>query len=93
VVLVTIDDAVLEELVNAATTGAAADDVTPAVTPGGTWTAERIEWLRRLHRDCRAGLDGPAGQATWAITEDGRAVGAARLDAPMRTAFSRRVFG
>jgi RimJ/RimL family protein N-acetyltransferase len=79
VVLVAIDDAVLEELVDAATTGAAADEVTPPVTPGGTWTAERIEWLGRLHRDCRAGLDGPAGQATWAITEDGRVVGAVRL--------------
>ena len=46
---------------------------------GGTWTPERIEWLRRLRRDCRAGLDGPAGQATWAVTEGGHVVGAVRL--------------
>lgn len=79
VVLVAVDDAVLRALMRAATTEAAADEVTPPLTPGNTWTPERIEWLRRLHQDCRAGLSGPAGQATWAITQDGRTVGAVRL--------------
>jgi RimJ/RimL family protein N-acetyltransferase len=79
VVLVAVDDAVLDELVDAATTGADANEVTPPVTSGDAWTPNRIEWLRRLHRDCRAGLEGPAGQSTWAITEDGRVVGSVRL--------------
>jgi RimJ/RimL family protein N-acetyltransferase len=79
VVLVAVDDAVLAELVKAARTVRNANEVTPPLTPGEAWTPERIEWLRRLHRDCRAGLDGPAGQATWAITEAGRVVGAVRL--------------
>ena len=77
-VLVAVDNAVLEALVDAAT-GESANEVTPPLTPGGTWTPERIEWLRRLHRDCRAGLDGPASQATWAVTEGGHVVGAVRL--------------
>src|SRR5438046_198816 len=66
-------------MVDAATTVPNANEVTPPLTPGAAWTPERIEWLRSLHRDCRAGLDGPAGQATWAITEAGRVVGAVRL--------------
>jgi RimJ/RimL family protein N-acetyltransferase len=78
-VLVDIDDAVLDEMVDAARTVQNANEVTPPLTPGEAWTPERIDWLRRLHRDCRAGLDGPAGQATWAITEAGRVVGAVRL--------------
>ena len=79
VVLVDVDDTVLEALVTAATTEAAADEVTPPLTPGGRWTPTRIEWLRRLHRDCRTGLGGSARQATWAVTEDGQVVGAVRL--------------
>jgi RimJ/RimL family protein N-acetyltransferase len=78
VVLVDVDETVLESLVRAAT-GEAADDVTPPLTPGGTWTPERVDWLRRLHRQCRAGLSGPERQATWAITLNGRVVGAVRL--------------
>ena len=77
-VLVAVDEGVLEALVDAATSESA-NEVTPPLTPGGTWTPERVEWLRRLHRDCRAGLDGPAGQATWAVTEGGHVVGAVRL--------------
>jgi RimJ/RimL family protein N-acetyltransferase len=78
VVLVAVDNAVLEALVDAAPSESA-NEVSPPLTPGGTWTLERIEWLRRLHRDCRAGLDGPARQATWAVTEGGHVVGAVRL--------------
>ena len=34
--------------------------------------AERTDWLRRFHRDRRPGLDGPLGEATWAVAVDGR---------------------
>ena len=36
-------------------------------------------WLRQYHRDCREGLDGPAGQATFAVLDDGHVVGSVRL--------------
>jgi RimJ/RimL family protein N-acetyltransferase len=74
-----VDDATLSELVRAALEDAAADEVTPPVTPGNSWTPERIGWLRRFHTESRAGLDGPGGQASWAVELDGAVVGAVRL--------------
>lgn len=77
--LVAVDEIVLEQLVQAATTDAAADDVTPPLTAGGAWTPCRVAWLRSFHRDRRTGSSGPAGEATWAVTADGRVVGSVRL--------------
>lgn len=74
-----VDEVVLEQLVLAATTDAAADEVTPPLTEGPGWTATRVTWLRSFHRDCRTGLDGPAREATWAIAVDDHVVGSARL--------------
>lgn len=79
VTLVSVDEVVLAQLVHAATTGAAADEVTPPLTPGGGWTAERERWLHAYHRDRRPGLDGPCGEATWAVSWDGYVVGGTRL--------------
>lgn len=78
-VLAAVDDTVLEQLVHSATSDAAANEVTPPVSPGGSWTAARVEWLRNFHRARRAGLDGPAGEATWAIVVGGKVVGSVRL--------------
>ncbi|MBN1092486.1 GNAT family N-acetyltransferase [Blastococcus sp. TML/M2B] len=74
-------------MVAAALEGASADEVTPPVTPGPGWSPERVEWLRAFHRDRRAGLDGPAGEVTWAVVEfapgedqdTGRVLGSVRL--------------
>lgn len=77
--LVEIDDQVLALLVGAATEGAAPDEVTPPLTPGTAWTPERIAWLHDFHRDRRAGLDGAAQEATWAVVVDGAVVGSVRL--------------
>jgi RimJ/RimL family protein N-acetyltransferase len=77
--LVAVDDEVLEHLVHAAVTRAAADEVTPAVTAGCEWTAARITWLTDFHRERRPGLDGPAGEATWAICVNRDVVGSVRL--------------
>jgi RimJ/RimL family protein N-acetyltransferase len=78
VALVDVDETVLDRMVRAALSDAAPDEVTaPMAGPG--WGPERIEWLRRLHRDRRAGLDGPLGEATWGIVVDGHVVGAVRL--------------
>lgn len=79
VTLVDVDEPTLDRLVHAAITDAAADEVTAPVTPGPAWSLARITWLRDLHRRCRTGLDGPAGQATWAIVADEEVVGAVRL--------------
>jgi RimJ/RimL family protein N-acetyltransferase len=76
--LLAVDEAVLSRLVGAALSDAAPDEVTPPMA-GNRWGPERIEWLRRLHRDRRPGLDGPLGEATWAIGVDGEVVGAVRL--------------
>jgi RimJ/RimL family protein N-acetyltransferase len=77
--LAAVDEAVLVRLVGAALAGAAPGEVTPPVVSGDRWGPERIEWLRRFHRDRRLGLDGPLGEATWAITAGGDVVGAVRL--------------
>jgi RimJ/RimL family protein N-acetyltransferase len=74
-----VDEAVLARLIGAALSGAEPDEVTPPVPSAGRWGPERIEWLRRFHRDRRMGLDGPLGEATWAVASDGEIVGAVRL--------------
>ena len=79
VTLVDVDDDVLAQLVHVATTGAAADQVTPPLTSRSAWTPERTTWLRDYHRDRRTGLDGPLDEVTWAVVVDGAVVGGARL--------------
>lgn len=69
----------LEALVHVALTDAAADDVTPPLTPGMGWTTERLDWLRAYHRDRRAGLDGPLREGTWAVLVDSVVLGSVRL--------------
>jgi RimJ/RimL family protein N-acetyltransferase len=77
--LVAVDDTVLEQLVQAAVTEAVADEVTPPLTAGPSWTPTRVAWLRDFHRDRRLGLAGPAGEASWAVVFDERVVGSVRL--------------
>jgi RimJ/RimL family protein N-acetyltransferase len=84
--LVAIDEAVLDELLQAATGDAAAHEVTPPQIVGATWTPGRVSWLRSFHRERRDGLCGPAGEATWAVRVDGHVVGSVRLK---RTSESR----
>jgi RimJ/RimL family protein N-acetyltransferase len=76
--LVAVDEQVLAALVQAATRGAAPDEVTPPPLGDG-WTPARTAWLRAYHRDRRAGLAGPLGEATWAVLVGGSPVGGARL--------------
>ena len=79
--LVDVDETVLSELVEIATSDAHANEVTPPLTLENSWTPERIAWLQAFHRERRSGLTGPAGEATWAVTVDGRIVGSVRLKA------------
>jgi RimJ/RimL family protein N-acetyltransferase len=76
--LLDVDETVLARLVGAALRDAEPDEVTPPMA-GAQWGPERIEWLCRLHRDRRLGLDGPLGEATWAVSLDGEVVGGIRL--------------
>ena len=69
----------LEQLVGAALGDAAAGEVTPPVTPGDEWTAERAEWLRTFHRTRSPDLAGDDAEMTWAVVADGQVVGAIRL--------------
>lgn len=77
--LIPVDDEVLDQIVDAATTDASADDVTPRLSAANEWTPERIAWLRDYHRANREGLAGPTGEATWAIVASGSVIGSARL--------------
>jgi GNAT superfamily N-acetyltransferase len=77
--LVPVDERMLERLIVVAVTEAAADDVVPPLDDAGGWNENRLVWLRQYHRDCRAGLDGPAAQASFAVLDDGHVVGSARL--------------
>jgi RimJ/RimL family protein N-acetyltransferase len=79
VTLVDIDEAVLAAVVDAAVRDAEPNEVTPPIDAVDEWTDARVDWMRDLHRSCRAGLAGPTGQATWAVFHDGRVVGAVRL--------------
>ena len=77
--LIAVDEAVLEQLVQAAVSDASADEVTPPVSAGAEWTPARVAWLERFHRDRRAGLSGAAAEATWAVVVGHAVVGSVRL--------------
>ena len=77
--LVEVDDRTLESLVVVAVRDANADDVTPPIGESEGWSPARIDWLRDIHRDRRAGLNGPAGEVTMAIHVGNSVAGAARL--------------
>ena len=77
--LMAVNEAVLAELVAVAKNSATASEVTPALTPGDDWSPQRVAWLERFHRERREGLDGPQGEATWAVVIDSQVVGSVRL--------------
>jgi len=77
--LIPVDDAVLDQLLDAAITDASADEVTPPLSAANEWTPARIAWLRDYHRANREGLAGPTGEATWAVVVSGEVIGSVRL--------------
>jgi len=79
VTLVFVGEAMLERLLELAQQDAAADDVTPPLGNGPGWNTERRAWFRAYHRAAAAGLDGPAGEKSWAVLCDGRPAGSVRL--------------
>ncbi|WP_230008992.1 GNAT family N-acetyltransferase, partial [Microbacterium sp. Bi128] len=79
VALLDVGEDVLEQLLELALRDADADEVTPPLGTTAGWNTDRISWFREFHRASAAGLDGPAGQKTWAISCDGQMAGSVRL--------------
>ncbi|CAN7351463.1 GNAT family N-acetyltransferase [Arthrobacter sp. LjRoot78] len=77
--LLDVNEEVLAALLDLALTEAAADEVTPPLGATSGWNAERIGWFRDYHRAAAAGLDGPDGQKSWAVSFGGRVAGSIRL--------------
>ncbi|ALV43538.1 GCN5 family acetyltransferase [Pseudarthrobacter sulfonivorans] len=77
--LADVDDPMLERLLELAQLDASADDVTPPLSNGTGWNAERIDWFLAYHRSAAAGLEGPAAEKSWAVLCDGSPAGAIRL--------------
>ncbi len=79
VALLDVSEAVLEQLLELALWDADPDEVTPPLGTAAGWNTDRISWFREFHRASAAGLDGPAGQKSWAISYDGQLAGSVRL--------------
>ncbi len=77
--LADVSEEILERLLALAQQDASPDDVTPPLGNGTGWNAERIDWFRAYHRAAAAGLDGPAGEKSWAVLCDGSPAGSVRL--------------
>lgn len=79
VTLEAVDEEMLVRLTAVAVADAAANDVTPPVTPGDDWTPERVAWFQEYHRACRSGGAGSRRETAWAVVADGEPVGCVRL--------------
>jgi RimJ/RimL family protein N-acetyltransferase len=77
--LVEVNELILGQLASAAITDASASEVTAPVTTENEWSPTRIAWLLDFHRTRRDGLNGPAGEITWAILLGDQVVGSVRL--------------
>ena len=76
--LVDVDEAVLEQLLELAKRDASPDEVAPPLGGPG-WNLERTAWFFSYHRAAARGLDGDAGEKSWAILADGSLAGSIRL--------------
>ncbi|WP_051020694.1 GNAT family N-acetyltransferase [Nocardia araoensis] len=77
VVLESLDEALLTDLLRTAVADADPGEVMPVDDPGTSWNADREAEFRAFHRG-RA-LASPPVEATYGIRVDGEVVGAARL--------------
>jgi ribosomal-protein-alanine N-acetyltransferase len=77
--LADVDEGLLERLLALAQLDASPDDVTPPLGDGSGWNAKRRAWFRDYHRAAATGLDGPAGEKSWAVLCDGNPAGSVRL--------------
>lgn len=78
VTLVDVDDAVADRLLELAKRDASPDEVAPPLGGPG-WNLERTAWFFSYHRAAADGLDGPAGEKSWAIMCGNELAGSVRL--------------
>ena len=76
--LADVDEAVLDQLLDLAKRDASPDEVAPPLGGPG-WNLERTAWFFSYHRAAAQGLDGEAGEKTWAILAGGSPAGSIRL--------------
>ncbi|NUS35118.1 MAG: GNAT family N-acetyltransferase [Pseudarthrobacter sp.] len=76
--LVDVDETVLPELLELAKRDASPDEVAPPAGGPG-WDLERTGWFLSYHRAAADGLDGPAGEKSWAVLCGGELAGSVRL--------------
>ncbi|WP_461035084.1 GNAT family N-acetyltransferase [Streptomyces mayteni] len=74
-----MDEENLAALLATAVADAPPEDVMPPVAGPAGWTADRREAFLAWHRARLAGLDGPAGEAAYAVADGGLVVGSVRL--------------
>ena len=78
VTLVDVDESVLEQLLALAKRDASPDEVAPPLGGPG-WNPERTQWFCSYHRAAAHGLNGLAGEKSWAILAHGSLAGSIRL--------------
>ncbi len=76
--LLDVDEEVADRLLELAKQDASPDEVAPPLGGPG-WNLERTGWFFSYHREAAAGLDGPAGEKTWAVVCAGELAGSVRL--------------
>ncbi|MEU1125537.1 GNAT family N-acetyltransferase [Streptomyces sp. NPDC005899] len=74
-----VDEEILQELLLVAVNDAEPVEVMPPVAGPPGWTTKRQEAFLAWHRARQPGLTGPLHECTFAISNDGRIVGSARL--------------
>ena len=78
VILVDVDAAVADQLLELAKRDASPDEVAPPLGGPG-WNLERTAWFFSYHHAAAEGLDGPAAEKTWAVYSGGDLAGSVRL--------------
>lgn len=76
--LADVDEKVMEQLLQLAKREASPDEVAPPLGGPG-WNLERTAWFFSYHRAAANGLDGEAGEKSWAIMAGGNIAGSIRL--------------
>ena len=78
VTLVDVDEGVADQLLQLAKRDAFPDEVAPPLGGPG-WNLERTAWFYSYHHAAAGGLDGPAGEKSWAVFRGSRIAGSVRL--------------
>ena len=78
VALVDVDEGVADQLLQLAKRDASPDEVAPPLGGPG-WNLERTAWFYSYHHAAAGGLDGAAGEKSWAVFSGCHIAGSVRL--------------